>query len=158
MPDYIRTLRKLIGHRKFIHPAVRIIIENDKGEILLIRRKDNDQWGLIAGAFEEDENIRECMIREVKEETGLQLIALEGIGLSTQPERETVHYPNGDEIQYFTVVFYSNQWTGKLEQETHETKEARFFPLTQIPTLPPNEASTLDWLKMYKETGKFIIE
>ena len=77
MPDYIRSLRELIGHRRIIHPAARIIIENDAGEILLIRRKDNDKWGLIAGAFEEGENIRECMIREVEEETGLQLNDLE---------------------------------------------------------------------------------
>ena len=158
MPDYIRSLRKIIGHRKIIHPAARIIIENDQGEILLIRRKDNDQWGLIAGAMEEGENIRDCIIREVKEETGLQIDSLTGIGLSTQPEKETVRYPNGDITQYFTVVFYSNQWSGELVQQTVETKEARFFALSQIPSLPPNESPSLEWLKMYKETGIFMIE
>jgi len=36
MADYIRDLRKILGHRKIIHPAARIILENPSGEILLI--------------------------------------------------------------------------------------------------------------------------
>ena len=158
MGNYIQSLRSLIGHRKFIHPAARILLENEKGEILLIRRKDNDQWGLIAGGLEEEEDIATCIRREVMEETGLILQHLEAIGLSTQPERESVVYPNGDQIQYFTVVFYSQKWQGNLLQETDETTEAQFFPPDQLPHLPPNEFSSVEWLQRFKEEGKFILE
>ncbi|MEM6768168.1 MAG: NUDIX domain-containing protein, partial [Bacteroidota bacterium] len=65
MHSYIQSLRSLIGHRKFIHPAARILLENDLGEILLIRRKDNNQWGLIAGGLEEGEDVTTCIRREV---------------------------------------------------------------------------------------------
>lgn len=157
MGNYIQSLRSLIGHRKFIHPGARILLENEKGEILLIRRKDNDQWGLIAGGLEEEEDIATCIRREVKEETGLILQHLEAIGLSTQPERESVSYPNGDQIQYFTVVFYSRSWEGSLLQVTEETKEARFFSPDALPKLPPNEASSVGWLAMYKQDGKFLL-
>ncbi|MEM9934469.1 MAG: NUDIX domain-containing protein [Bacteroidota bacterium] len=158
MHSYIQSLRSLIGHRKFIHPAARILLENDLGEILLIRRKDNNQWGLIAGGLEEGEDVTTCIRREVMEETGLILQHLEAIGLSTQPERESVTYPNGDQIQYFTVVFYSHTWKGNLLQETDETKEARFFPIGQLPSLPANEFSSIEWLQRFKKEHKFILD
>lgn len=158
MSSYLLSLRKLIGTRKIIHPAARIIIENDEGDILLIRRKDNDQWGLIAGGLEEDEDIQTCIIREVREETGLNIHSLEAIGLSTRPEAETVTYPNGDQVQYFTVIFYSNDWSGELLQATDETKEARFFPKAELPQLPPNEAPSLQWVGWYMTSGQFIID
>ncbi|HMQ62009.1 MAG TPA: NUDIX domain-containing protein [Flavilitoribacter sp.] len=157
MAPYLQTLRKLVGNRKLIHPAARIIIENDAGEILLIRRRDNGRWGLIAGGLEEGEDITTCIIREVWEETGLNMREPEGIGLSTRPEVESVEYPNGDQVQYFTVVFYANRWTGELRMETDETREARFFSKDQMPELPPNEAPSLVWLEEYKRTGRFII-
>lgn len=158
MTGYIAQLRKLIGSQKIIHPAARIVLENAQGEILLIRRRDNDQWGLIAGGLEEGEDIRTCIIREVKEETGLDVHTVEGIGISTRPEAETVTYPNGDQVQYFTMVFYSNDWSGTLRQETNETTEARFFSRHDLPALPPNEAPALRWLESYQRKPKFIID
>lgn len=71
MKSYIKKIRSKLGKEKFIHPAARIIIENQKGEILVINRKDNGQMGIPAGALEEKETIEECIIREVREEAGL---------------------------------------------------------------------------------------
>ncbi len=54
-------------------------IENDKDEYLMLHRtkKKNDQshdkWLGVGGKFEADESPEECMLREVKEETGLEL-------------------------------------------------------------------------------------
>ena len=158
MGGYLLSLRAMIGNRKVIHPAVRVLIENDRGELLLIRRSDNHKWGLIAGALEEDETIEECAKREALEETGLQLNALQAIGLSSDPEKETVTYPNGDVVQYFTVVFYANDWSGSLIQFTDETIQAKFFPLDQIPALPANEKPSVEWLKKYKQNSDFILD
>jgi len=106
MKNYIKNLRKKIGNQKFIHPAARIIIENELGQILFIKRIDNGNLGIPAGGFEENETIEECIIREVKEETGLEILSLQLIGLSSNPKNETVKYPNGDKIQYFTCEFF----------------------------------------------------
>lgn len=54
-------------------------IENDNDEYLMLHRtkKENDQshykWLGVGGKFEQDESPEECMLREVKEETGLEL-------------------------------------------------------------------------------------
>ena len=65
MKNYIQKIRTKIGRDKFIHPAARIIIENNQNEILIIRRRDNGKYGLPAGALEENETIEQCIIREV---------------------------------------------------------------------------------------------
>lgn len=155
--SYLLALRELIGSRKVIHPAARIIIENERGEILLLRRVDNNQWGLIAGGFEEGESISECIIRETQEESGLRLKSVNAIGLSTQPEAESVQYPNGDEVQYFTVVFHSKDWEGALLDRSEEAKELKFFGLADLPDLPSNEAPSIAWWLQWRHDGKFIL-
>ena len=115
--NYISEIRKLIGAASFIHPAARIIIENDKKQILFITRMDNHQVGIPAGSLEWNETIEECIKREVKEETGLQILDLKVIGISSNPKLESVEYSNGDHIQYFTIEFYSNQWKGQLKAD-----------------------------------------
>ncbi len=155
MKSYIQKMRAKIGKRSFIHPGARIIIENDKNEILFIKRVDNGKIGIPAGAIEEEETIEECIRREVKEETGLILRSLEMIGISSKPERETAKYPNGDTIQYFTIEFYSNSWEGNLEiNDKSEVKKAEFMPLDTIKKLPENERHTFESLKYYQKTGK----
>lgn len=154
MSSYLENLRRLIGPRKVIHPAARIIIENDDGQILMIRRTDNGAWGLPAGSLEENEDIEACIRREVREETGLELLQLEVIGISSRPERESVQYPNGDQIQYFVVEFYSNGWEGQFFSESEEVSDIRFFPIDAVDRLPPQEWATFESLIYFRATGK----
>ena len=70
MKNIIKKMRSKLGKEKFIHPAARIIIENENKEILIIERVDNGKIGIPAGALEENETIEACIIREVEEETG----------------------------------------------------------------------------------------
>lgn len=155
MESYITKLREKIGRDKFIHPAARIIVENDEGEVLFIERADNGNIGIPAGALEENETIEACIIREVKEETGIEITALEVIGISTDPRVETVRYPNGDEIQYFTIEFYSNSWKGNLHAHaTAEVKKAAFRDRNFLKGLPGNEQSILESLEYYRREGR----
>jgi 8-oxo-dGTP pyrophosphatase MutT (NUDIX family) len=154
MSTYLQNLRNIIGKRKIIHPAARIIMENEKGEILMIRRSDNGNWGLPAGSLEENEDIESCIRREVREETGLELLQLEVVGISSRPERESVVYPNGDQVQYFVVEFYSNSWEGPLFSDTDEVSDIRFFPIDDTDRLPVQEWATFESLIYYRATGQ----
>lgn len=155
--SYISSLRALIGHRKFIHPAARILIENDLGEFLFIERLDNGKLGIPAGALEEGESIEECIRREVKEETGLELLSLELIGISTHPQRESVNYPNGDQIQYFTVEFYSNEYAGTPKADQIETKSVCFLPPAHLKELAENERHIMESLSFYRENKRPLL-
>ena len=158
MADYILALRKLVGKRKLIHPGVRVLVENDKGEFLFIRRTDNGNWGIPAGGFEENESIVECAKREVLEETGLELLDVQLIGISSQPFHETVEYPNGDQTQYLSIEFYSNQWTGQLKTNPQETLEVVFKPLAHKIYLPLQEQRTFEHLAQFKQEKRVIVE
>lgn len=159
MKDYINKMRAKLGHDKFIHPAARIIVENEANEILMIERVDNGKIGIPAGALEEKETIEACIIREVREETGLIIKSLEVIGISTNPEMETVNYANGDCIQYFTVEFYSNNWEGTIEvQEENEVSKASFIAISNIDKLPKNELSTFESLDYYRKNNRILLK
>lgn len=53
------------------------LVENDKGEFLLIHRRG--KWDLPKGKLEKGESIEACALREVEEETGLQNIELKNL-------------------------------------------------------------------------------
>ena len=51
-----------------------VVILNDKGEVCLVSRKeDHSDFGLAGGKVDEGETYEEAAIREVKEETGLDI-------------------------------------------------------------------------------------
>lgn len=154
MSSYLQNLRTLIGKRKIILPGARIIMENEEGDILMIRRTDNGQWGLPAGSLEENEDIEACIRREVREETGLDLLHLEVIGISSRPERESVEYPNGDQVQYFVVEFYSNSWEGQFFSDSEEVSDIRFGSIDDMDRLPAQEWATFESLIYYRATGQ----
>lgn len=159
MKNYISKIRSKIGHDQFIHPAARIIIQNDKNEILFIERVDNGKLGIPAGALEENETIETCIRREVKEETNLEILTLEVIGISSNPDLESVEYPNGDKIQYFTIEFYSNDWTGELKiNDKDEVRNVFFKDKKHLVQLPPNEQSIVSSLAYYQKHHKIQLK
>ena len=63
-----------------IRPGVAaVIFTNDR--VLLQRRDDTGHWGLPGGAVEPGESVRQALIREVREETGLEVEPLRLIGV-----------------------------------------------------------------------------
>jgi ADP-ribose pyrophosphatase YjhB (NUDIX family) len=149
--NYVQKIRRKLGHHSFIHPVARIIIENEKNQILIIERTDIGKIGIPAGSLEEGETIGECILREVAEETGLKLKHIEVIGISSNPDNESVVYPNGDKIQYFTIEFYSNTWEEEIMvQDTAEVKSAKFVDLSMLCELPKNEQSALVSLHYFR--------
>lgn len=61
--------------------SVAAVITNDDGNVLVIKRRDNGAWQLPGGVLELNETIDDGVIREVREETGVQIkpIRLTGI-------------------------------------------------------------------------------
>ncbi len=79
---------------EYVRPNVTadMLIPNERGEILLIKRKNEPYQGsyAIPGGFLEvhQETVEECAVREAEEETGLQVIIDRLIGLYSHPKRD----------------------------------------------------------------------
>ena len=72
MSPYMEGLRELVGHRLVLIPAVAAVIRDDRGQVLLVQTRAGF-WSLPAGAIDPGESPREAVIREVREETGLEV-------------------------------------------------------------------------------------
>jgi 8-oxo-dGTP pyrophosphatase MutT (NUDIX family) len=143
--SYVGQIRKLIGHKKLIHPSVRAIIQDDKGRVLFIERKGENRWGMPAGSMELDESIIETLKREVKEETGIDVINATLIAIYTEPDK-SIRNQFGDEYQMFEFLFLVDEWQGTILKKTDESKNAEFFPLDKIP-----QGSNEFWDNHHKE-------
>ncbi|MDD3244198.1 MAG: NUDIX domain-containing protein, partial [Eubacteriales bacterium] len=85
MSGYIMDLRQLVGHRPLLQCGASVIVENDKGEVLLQRRADNHLWGYCGGSVELYEVVEDAARRELLEETGLCARELTMLGVFSGP-------------------------------------------------------------------------
>jgi ADP-ribose pyrophosphatase YjhB (NUDIX family) len=130
--DYIKTLRTMIGNTKIILPGVRALICNDQGELLLEKQTLFGSWALPHGCVDVGESALDALKREVKEETGLWVVHAEPFGLYSDPKYSVI-YPNGDQVQTFTIAFLVTEWLGALAADGDEVAELGFFPLANLP-------------------------
>ena len=156
MADYIKELRARIGHMRIVIPGVRGIVVDPERRVLLQRRSDTGHWGLPAGVVDVGDSVLDALTKEVHEETGLTVKRAELFGVYTDP-RFSVTYPNGDEVQTFTVAFLVHDWAGQLSADSDEVTDVRFFPLDALPEkIWPPHRETLDDYRSF--SGKPIVK
>ena len=125
-PDEIIELSNIIGYPVFtrlcmgvlnhkfvlLQDGAAAVILNDEGQILLQSRVDNDRWGLPGGCQELGERFEDTIIREIKEETNLDVL-----------EEDLINN---------TALFCVRNYTGNLSWD-EESKNMRFFDLDNLP-------------------------
>ena len=115
-------------------PAASAVVVDEGGRILLHRRRDNDQWALPGGKMELGESLAECVVREVREETGLRVEAIGIVGTYTDP-KHVFSYDDGEVRQEFSICFQCAVTGGSLAA-SDESYEVRFFEPEEIRELP----------------------
>jgi 8-oxo-dGTP pyrophosphatase MutT (NUDIX family) len=132
--DYIREIRALVGHRPLIMAGAALLILNDREELLLMRRTDNNAWCPPGGMMEPGERLEDTARREAEEEVGLQVGEMHLLGVFSGPEL-FYQYPNGDQVYNVTAAYWTREFHGQARADPEEGREVRFFPLE---ALPPN--------------------
>ncbi len=66
------------------------VIRDDAGHVLLSRRADSGWWNLPGGGVEPYESVTEGVVREVREETGLDVQAGRLVGVYSKPQKHEV--------------------------------------------------------------------
>lgn len=149
MSEYIMGLRKLVGHRPLLQVGASVIVENERGEILLQKRADNHCWGYAGGSVELDEVVEDAARRELFEETGLIAREMELFGVFSGKDTHYI-YPNGDEVSNVDIVYLCKDYAGTLKCQEEEVEELRFFPADALPEnlSPPIRMPLLLWAKL----------
>ena len=130
---YIEEIRKLVGHRPLILVGCVVVIADEKGRLLLQERVyPKGTWGLAGGLMELGERAEETAVREVREETGLEVENLKMINVYSGPDHFAVA-ENGDEFYMVTCAYYTRSFKGELKVDLTELHQVSFFEPDELP-------------------------
>ncbi len=111
------------------------VVINDEGAVLLSRRGDIGTWSLPGGRLDTGECLKDAAIREVYEETGVEVELMRPAGL---------YYL--DQWERLNVLFVAQMIGGEVKATTNETLENRFFSLDELPDDFYHKAHVIDAL------------
>jgi ADP-ribose pyrophosphatase/8-oxo-dGTP diphosphatase len=130
-PKLWRVVKTVLGII-FRHPitGTSIIATLSDGKIVLIRRSDDGCWALPGGMVDWGEDIPSVVRRELREETGLELLKIRRlVGVYSSPERDP-------RIHSICVVVEA-EVEGEMNIQDHlEVLEIEAFPPTSLPLTP----------------------
>lgn len=136
--DYVKYIRDRVGHDPINLTGVNVLIINKDNKVLLQRRGTFPyKWGLVGGITELGEALEDTAIREVKEESGLDIKDLNLLG-TTSGKNCYIDFPNGDKAYFLTVGYFTKNFSGTLKIDDLETKELKFFSYEELPDNIPN--------------------
>ncbi|MCF3102947.1 NUDIX domain-containing protein [Streptomyces roseoverticillatus] len=114
-------------------PSASAIVVDDAGRVLIIHKTDNNLWALPGGGHDIGESIADTAIREVQEETGIDIEIERITGIYTNPHH-VMAYDDGEVRQQFTICFRAHPTGGAL-RGSQESKEVRWVLPADLPGL-----------------------
>src|SRR3954470_5917209 len=116
-------------------PSVNVGVLNDEGELLLIRRTDNENWAMPGGAMDIGETIAEAGMRETREETGIDCEIVRLVGIYTNP-RHVMHYTSNDEVRQECSLVFAARPVGGERKTSSESREVRWVSPSESDEYP----------------------
>jgi ADP-ribose pyrophosphatase YjhB (NUDIX family) len=149
-PTFVLDLREKIGHDMLWLMGVSAYVVDVQDRILLGRRSDTGEWALVYGIVEPGEEPADTVVREVKEETGIDAVPTDLV--SVKSSTKVLQYQNGDRAMYMDHLFLCTVDTSGNTLATvgdDESLEVGWFALDDLPS-PLAESS--------KERMRFVHE
>lgn len=113
-----------------ISPCAIVLVRRDD-ELLLVRKAEwpAGRYSLVSGFLDFGESLEDCAQREVKEETGIDITGITYVASQSWP------FPS--QVMAGFVATYAG---GELIVDHRELEDARWFPVSDLPTLPPTRS------------------
>ena len=115
-------------------PSVNVMVTNAGGDLLMIRRTDNDNWAVPGGAIDLGESIPAAAIRETLEETGITCEITGLAGTYSDPRHVILYTSNGEARQEFSIVLTGRAISGS-PTPSDESREVRWVPRGEVADL-----------------------
>ena len=112
-------------------PAVNVVVVNDAGELLLIRRTDNGNWAVPGGAIDLGESVAQAAVRETLEESGIDCAITGIVGIYSDPRHVVLYTSNGEVRQEFSIVLTARHLDGQPTPSS-ESSEVRWVPESEV--------------------------
>ena len=134
-------------------PSVNVVVTDDAGRILMIRRTDNGNWAVPGGAIDLGESLVAAAVRETAEETGITCEVTGLVGIYSDP-KHVVHYTSNDEVrQEFSVVVTARPIAGE-PTPSDETSEVLWMEPDAIDGLKMDRSMRMRITDYLKGDGK----
>jgi 8-oxo-dGTP pyrophosphatase MutT (NUDIX family) len=112
-------------------PAVNVVVVNDAGEILLIRRTDNGNWAVPGGAIDLGESVAQAAVRETLEESGIECAITGIVGIYSNPRHVILYTSNGEARQEFSIVLTARPLSGQPTPSS-ESSDVRWVSPSEL--------------------------
>ena len=99
----------------------------------MIHRTDNDLYSIPGGGLEAGETVTQAVVREVKEETGIDVRVTGLIGVFSNPEH-VIAYSDGEVRQEFSICFSADPIGGQ-PRTSSESKAVRWIAPEDVTSL-----------------------
>jgi NAD+ diphosphatase len=125
-----------IDHFPPIHPCIIVLVR--KGDRFLLGRKREwppGRYSLVAGFVDFGESLEECVRREVREETGVEVTEIRYVGSQSWP------FPS-----QLMAGFVAEWRSGEIDVSGDELEDARWFSREELPSALPPRRSIARWI------------
>ena len=132
--NYISRMREKIGHEGMIFVSAFGVLWNKQHDaILLEKRWDSEEgWGFPGGYLEYRDSPMQAVVREFKEETGLDVAVTRMLGMATHVTDKNSW---GDAQETIGIGFEVEQVGGTLRKDGVETLDLQFVPINPVPKM-----------------------
>jgi 8-oxo-dGTP diphosphatase len=153
MSEFMCALRRKVGHDLLPCVGVSCVVLNERGELLLVDSRDAGSWMPVGGMVEPGEEPADTVVREVFEETGVDVEPQRIVGVYDGPR---VTYPNGDQVNYLTIVFRCRAIGGRMQVHDDENSDVRYFPAAALPPMRADHRRNIDQALLDRSEAAFL--
>ncbi|MBI1757619.1 MAG: NUDIX domain-containing protein [Actinobacteria bacterium] len=127
-------------------PSASVVVRDDAGRVLMLRRADNGLWTIPTGGLKKNETVRACGIRECREETGVEIEVTGLVGVFSDPGH-VIAYARGGTVtevrQPINVCLHARPVGGTLVPDPREALELRWVASDKLGDLEIHPAIRL---------------
>jgi ADP-ribose pyrophosphatase YjhB (NUDIX family) len=116
-------------------PSASVVVRDGEGHVLMLQRTDNDLWTIPTGGLKTGETIRECAVRECREETGIDVEVTGLVGIFSDPGHVIAYLTDGEvgEVrQPVNVCLHARPIAGALTPAPDEARQACWIPADDL--------------------------